>query len=126
MTIQEFRNRILLKVLLDKTTIRGIAQSTFDYDQLAKATMYATNEILKETYTDVWAKQRGKRIFIFYAPLKRIVCEIGLVTDKKLDKVQKPNILLVNLKGIIPDYRTLQGIIDDTKKLGVRNGKRSH
>ena len=121
-SLEQFRNKILLRLLINKLGCRNEVY----YEEAVSNLMYATNEILKELHIrNVWARRRGKRIYLFHELSRRIICEVGLDCEIHDHKANKINVILVNLKGILPDNFTLTKIIDDTAKLGVRKKRKA-
>lgn len=121
LSVEEFRHKILLKLYFRKLSARALRDGAVQ-EELVSNTAFAANELLRDTgFDDVWARKRGSRIFLFYEPLHRIICEVGIdATKDNKGLYHAPNIQLVNLHGIVPNSKTLQGIIDDTAKLGMR------
>ena len=113
-TVGEFRQKIINRLYLEKFRHKN----EFNYEELIRETMFISNRISKENkLEDVWARLCGRRLFLFYRPTNRIVCEIG---------IDGTNVLLVNLKGLVPDSLTMNTIIARTKELGARKKKGLH
>ena len=99
LSIEQFRHKILLRLLFRKARFN----KEMSHQELLFSTMIIANKILREeNIENVSARQRGQRLFLFYRPTHKIICEIGL---------DGYNILLINLKGVIPNYFKLQEII---------------
>lgn len=120
-SVEELRHKIMLRLLLKKLTFGTTIKEKVKYDQLSNSVVFAANEILREMgYSDIWARKRGKRIFLFYETYHRIICEIGIDAICENDLCRRPNLWLVNLHGIIPNQRSFNNLISETAKLGVR------
>lgn len=122
-TIQEFKHKTLMRLLLDKLSIRGKVREEYRYEELISNAAFATNELLRDLgLDDVWARKRGQRIFLMHEQYRRIICEVGVVAEKRANGLYaRPEIVLVNLRGIIPENRKLQDLIETVAKLGYRN-----
>lgn len=113
-TISEFRSKILSRLLCEKL----VKNQVNNYDLLVLNAIFCANEILHELgIIDVSVRKRNKRAFMFHKPTKRIICELGVSTEPNL---HNPEVWVINLRGVVPDSRTLEGIIADVAKLGRR------
>ena len=120
LTIEQFRHKILIKLLCRKANL----VNQFDYQKLLKQVAYFANDILRsEGITDAWAKLCRERIFIIYRPTQRIVCELKLTGERAENLISKPDVVLFNLRGKIEESLTIEKIIADTVALGERRRK---
>lgn len=112
LTVQEFEQKLTLRVLLGKIYRSGRKP---DYQTLFSSAFYTLNEILRDEGlgATAWAIRRGKRLYILHAETRRIICEVGVLENP-------PGFRLVTLRGMVHPTETLQGLIQATAARGVR------
>lgn len=115
--VEEICHQILLRLYFGK------ANGRFEQRFLRGKISFICNQILHEIgEDDVCSYLRGQKVFIFYKPTNRIVCEIVAEGDKTPDEryVDNPTVYLANLRGRIDGSVALNKLVSDVKKLGER------
>ena len=116
-TVEELCHQILLRLYFGKSNGR------FEQRFLRGKVSFICNQILSEDgEMEICSHLRGQKIFIFYKPTNRIVCEIVAEGDETSDVnyIDNPTVYLTNLKGRIDGTVALSKLISDVKKLGER------
>lgn len=56
----------------------------YPYADIQQQSIFALDDILVEhdLNTELWARRRGKRVYLFYLPSNRIAAEVGIITDR--------------------------------------------
>jgi len=85
-TIHEFEAMATMRTLLDRfvdPTSRFVRRARFAYDECLVQSVYACNDILRDLgiNRELWVRIRGKRAYMFHEPTRRIVAEVGIITD---------------------------------------------
>lgn len=105
LTVREFNSIITTRVLLDRLQMHGKVREEFHYEELVQSTLFALNPLLREYgLGEIWAikNKYSKRLYLLHSVTKRLVCEVGIVSDRQSDgKCIRPRIVLVNRKEII-------------------------
>lgn len=116
LTIQEFKHKLMLRVLLGKIAGRnGEITHRPTYAELHSNTFYAVNELMRENgLKDAWTIRRGRRLYLLHGPTKRIICEIGITSEPAAQ------FDIITLRGVVPATETLEGLIQATADRGVR------
>ena len=124
-TAGEFANCITTRLLMDKLS-HGAIREEFRYEEILSNTIFAANEILRELECEeLWVRKRGNRAYVMYNAYHRILCELGVVADKQPNGMyRRPRIVLINLRGIIPDQQDIQTLMDAVASRGVRKVRR--
>ncbi len=106
----------------------GSCRLDFDYKEAEEQCMYALDDILVEMgLNDIfWARLRGKRLFLFYLPQKRIATEVGIVTDKAPSGRRcRFRMQFVGYKGkILPN--TISGLIQLLERTSYRSERNTN
>lgn len=120
-TAREFACRTTTRLLLDKLS-HGAIREEFYYEELLSNAIFAANEVLRDIgCEELWVRKRGDRAYMMYSSYHRILCEVGVAADKQPNGMyRRPQIVLVNLRGIIPEGKTLQTLMDAIASRGIR------
>lgn len=125
-SIKEINIALTTRLLLDKLCKYSDTRDSFSKEELVSKTAYAANEMLRDMgCSEIWARKRGSRVFLMHETYHRIVCEVGILADEDANGLyRQPKIVLVNLRGVIPDNATFASLIEAVANLGVRGFKR--
>jgi hypothetical protein len=92
--------------------------------------VFAGNDILKEIgiNREAWIRVRGRRAYMFHEPTRRILAELGVVSDAAERGLRKrPRYVLLGKRGVMKSP-TVGDLVVETAKLGAsgfnRRGKR--
>lgn len=82
-TVQEFQATVTTRVLLDRLVDQGVLRTKFRYDDALSQSIYACNDVFTAIgiNSELWARIRGKRAYVFHEPTNRIAAELGVLTD---------------------------------------------
>jgi len=95
--------RVLCERLVDPVTNKRVYQ--FKYQTALELAMFTLDNLLVEKglNRDFWARIRGKRLYLFYLPQRRIAMEVGVITDDSENDLRRRfRIEFIGYRGKFP------------------------
>lgn len=113
-TIQEFEAASTTRLL----TCKRANKASYTHKEASSLAVFAADSYLQDIKANdkLWCMARGRRIYIFHVPSKRVAGELGLVYDVL------PNGECANLRIVVLDRkgltkcRTLNDLITDVER----------